>query len=45
LWENFDFEDFNTAGLTYTPQGAVLAGTLPKDYNVNLVYTRLSYRF
>jgi len=45
LWENFDFEDFNTAGLTYTPQGAVLAGTLPEDYNVNLVYIKLSYRF
>ena len=52
LWEKFDYDDFNTQGFTNVPaddaglyKGALLSGTFPEDYNVNVFYTKLSYRF
>jgi MtrB/PioB family decaheme-associated outer membrane protein len=52
MWEKFDYNDFNTEGFTNVPidtsgnsNGAYLMGTLPEDYEVNIVYLRLSYSF
>jgi MtrB/PioB family decaheme-associated outer membrane protein len=52
LWEKFDYKDYNTNGFAYVPtdaagnyQGALLAGTLPKDYDAQVVYTQLTFRF
>jgi outer membrane receptor for ferrienterochelin and colicin len=52
LWEKFDYQDYNTDGFTYVPtdaagnyQGALLSGTLPKDYDAQVVYTQLTLRF
>lgn len=51
-WEKFDYDDFNTEGFTNIPvddtgvyNGALLMGTLPEDYDVNVFYTKLTYRF
>ena len=52
LWEKFDYEDENTRGFAYVPtdaagnyQGALLAGSLPQDYDVQVVYTQLTFRY
>jgi MtrB/PioB family decaheme-associated outer membrane protein len=52
MYENFDYEDYNKDGFTNVPtdsggasNGAYLMGTLPEDYEVNVVYLRVSYRF
>jgi MtrB/PioB family decaheme-associated outer membrane protein len=52
MWEKFDYKDYNTNGFAYVPtdaagnyQGALLAGTLPKDYDAQIVYTQLTLRF
>lgn len=52
LWEKFDYDDFSTNGFTFVPtnaagnyQGALLAGTLPEDYDVHIVYTQLTFRY
>ena len=52
LWEKFDYEDYNTQGFAYVPtdasgnyQGALLAGTLPQDYDAHVVYTQITYRY
>jgi len=52
MWEKFDYKDYNTDGFGYVPtdaagdyQGALLAGTLPRDYDAHLVYTQLTLRF
>ncbi|MFC1869352.1 MtrB/PioB family outer membrane beta-barrel protein, partial [Thermodesulfobacteriota bacterium] len=52
LLENFDYDDFNKEGFVHVPadnnglyQGALLMGILPDDYNVNIFYLKLSYRF
>lgn len=52
MWERFDISDFENRGFTYIPttatgdyNGALLMGTLPKDYNVNILYAKLSYNF
>ena len=52
LWEKFDYEDENTLGFAYVPtdaagnyQGALLAGALPRDYDVQVVYTQLTFRY
>ena len=52
LYEKFDSDDFNTEGFAFVPttangvyNGALLMGTLPEDYSVNLFYAKLSYRF
>ncbi len=52
LWEKFDYSDYNTDGFANVPtntagdyQGALLSGTLPRDYDANLVYTQLTLRF
>jgi MtrB/PioB family decaheme-associated outer membrane protein len=52
LWEKFDYEDYNTSGFSTVPtdtggnyQGALLSGTLPRDYDVQIVYTQLTFRY
>jgi len=52
VYENFDYDDYNEDGFTNVPtdaggtsNGAYLMGTLPQDYEVNIVYLRVSYRF
>jgi len=51
-WEKFDFEDYNKNGFSYVPtdtagnyQGALLSGTLPQDYDAQIVYTQLTLRY
>ena len=52
LWEKFDYQDYNTDGFGYVPtdaagdyQGALLSGTLPRDYDAQMVYTQLTLRY
>jgi MtrB/PioB family decaheme-associated outer membrane protein len=52
VWEKFDYDDYNRDGFTNVPldsggasNGAYLMGTLPEDYEVNVVYLRVTYRF
>lgn len=53
MWEKFDVKDFNNTGFTNIPttsagayNGALLmGGAIPKNYNVNVVYTKLTYSF
>ena len=52
LWEKFDYSDFAAEGFSYVPtdtagnyQGALLAGTLPQDYDAHVVYTRITFRY
>ena len=52
LYEKFDYDDYNSDGFSSVPtddtgafNGAILAGTLPEDYDVHLVYTKLTYKF
>jgi MtrB/PioB family decaheme-associated outer membrane protein len=52
LWEKFDYEDYNKEGFTNVPvdpggnsNGAYLMGTLPEDYDLHVVYLRVSYNF
>ena len=52
MWEKFDYKDYNTDGFGHVPtdaagdyQGALLAGTLPRDYDAHLVYTQLTLKF
>jgi MtrB/PioB family decaheme-associated outer membrane protein len=52
LWQKFDYSDLSTDGFSYVPtdaaggyQGALLSGTLPRDYDVQIFYTQLTYRF
>ncbi len=52
MWERFDIEDYETTGFEYVPttladayNGATLMGALLKDYDVNVLYAKLTYRF
>jgi len=52
MYEKFDYDDYNKDGFTNVPtdsggnsNGAYLMGTLPEDYEVNVVYLRVTYRF
>ena len=52
LWEKFDYTDFAAEGFSYVPtdtagnyQGALLAGTLPQDYDAHVIYTRITFRY
>ena len=52
MYEKFDYDDYNKDGFTNVPtdsggasNGAYLMGTLPQDYEVNIVYLRVTYRF
>ncbi|HUU49930.1 MAG TPA: MtrB/PioB family decaheme-associated outer membrane protein [Nitrospinota bacterium] len=52
MWERFDIEDYNKQGFTNVPtdssgnfSDALLMGTLPENYEVNLVYANLQYKF
>jgi hypothetical protein len=52
LWEKFDYDDFAVDGYSDVPtdsagnyQGALLAGTLPQDYDAHVVYTRITFRY
>jgi MtrB/PioB family decaheme-associated outer membrane protein len=52
MWERLDIEDYNNKGFTNVPtdssgdfNGAVLMGTLPQNYNVNIAYAQVSYKF
>ncbi|WP_372681970.1 MtrB/PioB family decaheme-associated outer membrane protein [Desulfosarcina sp.] len=52
LWEKFDYSDFAAEGFSYVPtdtagnyQGALLAGTLPQDYDAHVIYTRITFRY
>lgn len=52
MWEKFDVKDFNNNGFDYVPttttgayNALVPMGTLLKNYNVNIVYTKLTYSF
>lgn len=52
LYEKFDYDDYDLDGFTTVPtdntgayNGAILAGTLPQDYEVHMVYTSLTYKF
>jgi hypothetical protein len=52
MWEKYDIKDFETFGFVYIPtlatgayNGSLLMGTLPKDYDANLLYTKLTYTF
>ncbi len=52
MWEKFDIDDFNLNGFSNVPttttgttQNIVLMGTLPKNYEVNIAYTKLAYNF
>ena len=52
MWEKFDVKDFDNTGFTYIPtdasgayNGALLMGTIPKDYDVSVIYTKLTYSF
>ena len=52
LWEKFDYTDFAAEGFSYVPtdtadnyQGALLAGTLPQDYDAHVVYTKITFRY
>ena len=52
MWEKFDIDDFNLNGFSNVPttttgttQNIVLMGTLPKNYEVNIAYTKLAYIF
>lgn len=52
LWERFDYTDISTQGFSLVPtdtsdtyNGAILAGTLPEDYEASALYARLTFRF
>jgi hypothetical protein len=52
LWERYDVDDFNNRGFTNIPttaagtyNGALLMGTLPKSYDANVIYAKLTYAF
>ncbi len=52
LWEKFDYTDFAAEGFSYVPtdtagnyQGALLAGTLPQDYDAHVIYTKITFRY
>ena len=52
LYENFDFDDYQLDGFQLVPtdaagayNGAILADTLIEDYDVHMVYTKLTYKF
>ena len=52
LYESFDYDDYNTEGFVFVPttatgayNGAILAGTLPEDYDVHMGYIKVTYRF
>lgn len=52
IWEKFDVKDFNNSGFTNIPatttgayNGALLMDTLWKNYDVSVIYTKLTYRF
>lgn len=52
MWEKFEVEDLDNTGFTYIPtdatgayNGTLLMGTIPKNYDVNIVYTKLTYSF
>lgn len=52
MWERYDLEDYNKTGFTNVPtdsggdfNDALLMGTLPENYEVNLVYGNLTYKF
>jgi len=52
MWERFDIEDYNKKGFTNVPtesdgdfNDAILMGTLPENYDVNLIYANLQYKF
>ncbi len=52
LWEKFDYTDFSAEGFSYVPtdtagnyQGALLAGTLPQDYDAHVIYTKITIRY
>lgn len=57
MWEKFDISDFNLDGFSNVPintvastgiwatQSIALMGTLPKDYEASIIYTKLAYKF
>lgn len=52
MWEKFDIKDFNNTGFSYIPttvtgayNGALLMGTLPKDYDAHVIYVKLTFKF
>jgi len=52
LYQKFDYDDYDLDGFTNVPtddtgayNGAILAGTLPEDYEVHMIYTSLTYKF
>ena len=45
LWEKFEYDDFNVQDFTNTPDGAVLLGTLPEDYDSHVFYGKITYRY
>ncbi len=52
LWERFDYDDYDVIGFSTVPtdtggnyQGALLSDTLPQDYDVQIVYMQLTFRY
>lgn len=52
LWEKFKIKDFSNSGFANVPttatgayNSALLTGTLPENYNVNVGYVKLAYAF
>jgi MtrB/PioB family decaheme-associated outer membrane protein len=51
MWEKFDVDDFDNTGFQLIPldadefNGAILMGTIPRDYEANVVYGKVSYTF
>ncbi len=50
-WEKFEIKDFDNTGFQLIPldagefNGAVLMGTIPKDYEVDIYYAKMKYTF
>ena len=52
LWKKFDYTDFAAEDSTFVPtdtagnyQGALLSGTMPQDYDVHVIYTKITFRY
>ncbi len=51
MWEKFEIKDFDNTGFEYIPlngvdfNSAILMGTIPQDYEANVVFAKVGYTF